>query len=81
MTRKLMIKETKKIESGVWLDKYSKWELLKSVFLCLSIIYPLCESIKGYFKDRDIAWALHPFLSFTSVVIYGMVLLRHTIFR
>lgn len=77
MTRKLMTKETKKVESGVWLDKYSKWEFFKSVFLCLSIIYPLYESIKGYLKDRDIAWLLHPFLSFASVVIYGIVFLRY----
>ena len=77
MTRKLMTRETKKVESGVWLDKYSKWEFFKSVFLCLTIIYPLYESIKGYLKDRDIAWALHPFLSLTSVVIYGMVFFRY----
>lgn len=81
MTRKLMTKETRKIESGVWLDKYSKRELFKSVFLCLSIIYPLCESIKGYLKDRDIAWVLHPFLSLASVIIYGIVFLRYIIFR
>ncbi len=81
MTRKLMLKETKKVKPGVWLDKYSKWELLKSVFLCLSIIHPLYESIKGYLRNRDIAWALHPFLSFASVVIYGMVFLRYIIFR
>lgn len=81
MTRKLMTKETKKIESGVWLDKYSKWEFFKSIFLCSSLIYPLYESIKGYIKDRDVAWVLHPFLSLASVVTYGMAFLKYIIFR
>jgi len=81
MSRQLTAKGIKKTEAVVWLDKYSKWELLKSVFLCLSIIYPLCESIRGYLKDRDIAWFLHPLLSFLTVVVYGMVFLRYIIFR
>ena len=70
MTRKLMVKETKKVESGVWLDKYSKWEFLGSVFLCISIIYPTYECIKGYLGDKDCAWFLHPLLSLLTVLIY-----------
>lgn len=71
MSRKSMCLETKKSKPGVWLDKYSKWEFLKAVFLCLSIIYPTYECMKGYMKDRDVAWLLHPFLSFVTVAVYG----------
>ena len=78
MSRKLMTKDSLKIEVGVWLDKYKKREFLKSAFLCLSIIYPTYESVRGYLRDRDSAWFLHPLFSFLTVIVYGFVFVRFT---
>ncbi len=78
MSRKLMTEDSKKIESGVWLDKYNKREFLKSAFLCVSIIYPTYECIRGYLRDRDVAWFLHPLFSFLTIIVYGFVYVRFT---
>lgn len=72
MSRKLMTKDSRKTEAGVWLDKYSKWEFFKSVFLYATIIYSTSECIKGYLRDRDSAWFLHPLLSFFTVASYSL---------
>lgn len=45
------------------------------------VIFPLYESIGGYLKDRDIAWFLHPLLSFLTVVVYSLVFIRFKIWQ
>ena len=77
--RSLMTKDPKKKVSGVWLDKYSPWEFLRAVFLCISFIYPTYECVKGYLRDKDVAWVLHPFLSFLTVIVYGFIFLKFKI--
>lgn len=79
MSRKLKIEDTTKMGSGVWLDKYSRWEFLKSIFVSTTIIYAAYECVKGYVRDRDVAWFLHPLLSFLTVVVYGFVFIKFNI--
>ncbi len=81
ISRKLVVKDAKKNETFVWLDKYSKWEFLQSVFLCVSFFYPAYESIRGYLKSRDVAWFLHPFLAFSTVMVYGLLFIKFMIWR
>jgi len=40
------------------------------IFFTFTIIEPLSESIRGYFKKRDIAWFLHPIMCVGMAVIY-----------
>lgn len=79
MTRKMLPGKEKVAIEAVWLDKYSKWELLWAVFLCTSIVYPGYEAIRGYIRDRDVAWFLHPVLSFLTVICYTLVFIRYAV--
>lgn len=40
------------------------------IFFTFTIIEPLGESIRGYFKKKDIAWFLHPIMCLGMAVIY-----------
>lgn len=68
-------------EAFVWLDRYGKWEFCKSIFLCLSIVYPAYESLRSYRRDKDVAWFLHPPLSFLTAISYGLVFFRFKIMQ
>ncbi|MBI4743981.1 MAG: glycosyltransferase family 2 protein [Actinobacteria bacterium] len=53
---------------------------LKTFFIVVSmvtIIRPLYDSIKGFVKKRDIAWFLHPLLSFWIPVMYGFITIKY----
>lgn len=69
------IKEEK--EKAVWLERYSKSTLVFAAVYCLSVVGPLVEAIRGFIIDRDVAWFLHPLLSFGTVVIYGLTYIEH----
>jgi len=65
------------------LRKYRKYaydisfiSLLKSLFVMLTIVYPLCQSIKGYLKKRDTAWFLHPIFCFTVPIMYAFIVVK-----
>ncbi len=44
----------------------------------LSIIFPLCRAILGYFTDRELIWFFHPVISFisASAIIYEWILCK-----
>lgn len=48
-----------------------QWNVCKYIVCSLTVIQPLAVSIRGYMKRRDIAWFLHPIMSFLMVVAYG----------
>lgn len=50
--------------------------LIWAIFVCFTFIVPLIDSIRGWRKIHDPAWFLHPFLSFSFVVIYAWVIIR-----
>lgn len=50
-----------------------------SILICATIVIPLIDSLRGFRKIRDGAWFLHPFLSFSFVVIYSWVIIKHQI--
>lgn len=50
-----------------------------SILICATIIIPLIDSLRGFRKIRDIAWFLHPLLSFSFVGLYSWVIIKHQI--
>ena len=43
--------------------------------IMLTVIKPLYDSLRGFIKKPDIAWLMHPVLSFTTVAIYGFTVI------
>ncbi len=62
---------------------FSEREVLRLVWIiviCLTLVIPIYDSIRGWRKIHDTAWFLHPFLCLSFVVLYGLVILRHTFY-
>ena len=65
--------------------RYSVYEpkdtakLLGFIFISLTIVVPLIDSIRGWKKIHDPAWFLHPFLCFGIATLYGYVIIKHQI--
>lgn len=52
----------------------------KTILVAISMvtfIRPLYDSFCGYLKKRDIAWFLHPILSFLVPIMYGYITIKH----
>lgn len=45
--------------------------LFKFVLYSITFVKPTYDALRGYLKVQDNAWLLHPFLSFTLLIIYG----------
>lgn len=56
------------------------WRLIYAIIVCLTIVVPLIDSIRGWRKIHDPAWFLHPFLCFSFVVLYGWVIIKHQVY-
>lgn len=50
-----------------------------TVFIMISVVYPLLQSIKGYRIKPDIAWFLHPLFCFTVPFVYFYVFVKWNI--
>lgn len=50
-------------------------------FICISLtlVVPLWDSMRGFKKIQDFAWFLHPIMCFGLVVLYGWVIIKHTV--
>jgi glycosyltransferase involved in cell wall biosynthesis len=57
------------------------WKLAWFVFISLTGIIPLFDSIRGYRKIRDSAWFLHPFLCWCIVILYSWVVITHLMYQ
>lgn len=53
--------------------------LFYSIVLCLTLIVPLYDSIRGWARVRDKAWFLHPVMAVGFVFIYVWVIMKHYI--
>ena len=49
------------------------WRLVWFILCTLTILEPLCLSIRGYLKIRDIAWFIHPIACLGTVFTYGLL--------
>ncbi len=53
-----------------------KWKLFVFIFYAVTIVRPLFDSIRGFFKVRDIAWFIHPFMCLAVVYLYGLAIIK-----
>jgi glycosyltransferase involved in cell wall biosynthesis len=53
-----------------------KLKLLRYIVFSLTIVFPTYDAIKGFYKVRDLAWFLHPFMCLAFVVIYSIPVLK-----
>lgn len=51
-------------------SKNDKFNLAIYIFLSLTIVEPLWQSMRGFSKIRDWAWFIHPVLCFLTVFLY-----------
>ncbi len=49
-----------------------KGKLFIYVILSLTFVVPIWDAIKGFYKVRDLAWFLHPFMCFAFLIIYSI---------
>ena len=52
------------------------WRLTWFIFCSVTLVEPLCLSIRGYLKLRDVAWFLHPVVCLMTVLTYGCLMLH-----
>ena len=50
------------------------WRLVWFILCTLTILEPLCLSIRGYLRIRDIAWFIHPIACLGTVFTYGLLM-------
>lgn len=58
-------------------EKKEIFKLIEVILICLTLVIPFYDSLRGYRKIHDKAWFLHPFLCLGFVVIYAWVIIRH----
>ncbi len=60
-------------------SKRNVWQLIGAIGLCITIIIPLWDSIRGWLRVRDRAWFLHPVMAIGFVFAYSWVIMKHRI--
>lgn len=58
-------------------SKQEIWRLVLAIFMCVTLIVPLYDSVRGWRKIKDPAWFLHPLMGLGFVFIYSWVIIRH----
>ena len=51
--------------------------LIKYILFSFTLVVPLYESIRGYFRIRDIAWFLHPLICILMIAGFGISEIKH----
>lgn len=82
-TKELLGKLKRNIDLFFKLRKHRRYEwaledsrrFLKAVMLMVTVVQPTFDALKGYGKIRDRAWLIHPFISFSTIVIYTYVVI------
>lgn len=59
-------------------EKKDFFKLIIFVFISLTVVKPFIDSTRGYIKIHDLAWFLHPFISFTLLIVYGYAVFKKT---
>lgn len=68
--------DQKRRRYSVFESKKDRLKLVYYVFISITVIKPLFDSIRGYIKIRDIAWFIHPVMCLAILFVYGWSILR-----
>ncbi|MFH0863475.1 MAG: glycosyltransferase [Candidatus Gottesmanbacteria bacterium] len=60
-----------------WVDHANQDSFLIAVAYNISIIGPLFEAIKEYRKSHEVAWLLHPLISWLTIIIYAYAVIEY----
>ena len=66
-------------KQNTWINKRGKKRFLISTLFCVSIIGPAVEAVRGYKRTKDIAWFLHPLISFLTIAVYSILLITRPV--
>ena len=66
---------------SVYVPIKDRGKLIKFIFLTVTFVEPLFESIRGYLKKPDIAWFAHPFVCLAFLYAYASSYLQNEIKR
>ena len=66
-------------KQNTWIHKIGKKRFLRAFLFCASVLGPTIEAVKSYKETKDIAWFLHPFISFLTIEIYIVLLITHPV--
>lgn len=55
--------------------------LFQVVLAMSTFVIPFYDSLKGFIRKPDLAWFIHPILSFTVVVVYGYTTLEQKLLK
>lgn len=69
------LKDHAKRRYSVYISK-DFFGLLKFIFYSATFFKPTFDALRGFIKIHDIAWFLHPFLSFALLMIYGETIIK-----
>jgi len=70
------VKESRNRRYSVYM-KEDFWSLILYIIFTLTLVRPLWDSIRGWYKIRDIAWFIHPFMCFAFLYIYSSSILHN----
>lgn len=59
-----------------WIEGVPRSRIVFSVIYCTTFIGPLIESSCQFIKSGNLVWFLHPFMCFTSVILYSYVFIK-----
>lgn len=78
---KYYFEDNDKRRYSVFDPKLDKVRLIYYVIISLTIIKPLYDATRGFIKIKDIAWYMHPIMSFCMVFVYGIPISKRIIFK
>lgn len=81
LRRKYFIEKYQMEQSGkrryhIYDPKKNRMDLIRFIFITLTVVVPLRDSIRGFLKIRDIAWFMHPFACLLFLATYGFAVLK-----
>lgn len=74
------LKSIEKRRYSVYTSK-DLYGLLKFILYSATFLKPTFDALRGFIKIHDVAWFLHPFLSFALLSIYGIAIIKSEVRR
>lgn len=73
---KYQFEDMNKRRYHIYDSRKDKMKLIKYIIFSSTFIIPTLEALRGFYKVRDYAWFLHPFMCFAFLVIYPAAVIK-----